>query len=70
MLKINSVTLVAVSSIDGIDVAHFSADIQSTGRTNISKNISDRQMYLKNKETVEADYDDFETRVEEYIKGV
>lgn len=70
MLKINQIDIRATLSIDDKDVMYLSADIQSMGSTTISQTIADRMMYLDNKEICEKGYEEFETKVTEYIREV
>lgn len=70
MLKINQIDMRATISIDDKDVAYLSASVQDMGAITISQTISDRIAYLDNKEICENAYNEFETKVEEYIKEI
>ena len=49
-------------------VAYFNAQIQSDGKYNINQSVQNVELYKSNKETVKADYDEFETLVETFTE--
>jgi hypothetical protein len=66
MLKVNkNITVSGTSEINGVQVAYLSATISTDGKAseNISKNISNQDLYNKNKAEVRADMADFEQEV-------
>ena len=56
--------------VDGVKktLAYFNAQIQSDGKYNINQSIQNVDAYKSNKETVKADYDEFETLVETFTE--
>lgn len=70
MLKINQIDVRATLSADSKDVMYLSASIQDVGCITISQTIADRMEYLNNRENCEKGYEEFETKVTEYIREV
>ena len=58
----------AQSAIDGQTVVYFGATIKEDKTFNITKNISNAELYFANEEECEADYAEFEAKVRELAK--
>lgn len=56
----------ATSTVDNQIAVYFNANIQSNGDMNITQSIRNKELYITNKETVEADFKEFE----EYTLGL
>ena len=70
MLKISSLNLNGSSRIDNSDVVWFSASVsEDSSNYSITKNVANREVYKQNKVQCEADYEEFEAKVEEYINA-
>ena len=66
MLKINkTINLSATSEIEGQIAVYMNASISTDGNTNanINKNVTNKELYDANKETVREDMKQFETEV-------
>lgn len=66
MLKTNkNITLTGTSEINGVQVVHMQATINTDGTSNgsVVKNIINQDLYNKNKVEVRADMDSFEEEV-------
>ena len=66
-ISINGTSTVEVNGVK-TPVAYFNAQIQSDGKYNINQSIQNVDAYKANKETVKADYDEFETLVETFTE--
>lgn len=60
-----NITLTGTSEINGVQVAYMSATISTNGSNNenINKNITNQDLYIKNKADVRADMAAFEDEV-------
>ncbi len=66
MLNINkTINLTGSSTVDGQVVVYMNASISTDGTTNanINKNVTNKELYDANKETVREDMKQFETEV-------
>ncbi|QLY81937.1 hypothetical protein [Clostridium intestinale] len=73
MLKTSkSITVTGQSFINGVQVAHMQATINTDGTSNgsITKNIINQELYNKNKADVRVDMDTFEEEVYEIEDGL
>lgn len=73
MLKTSkSITVTGQSFINGIQVAYMQATINTDGTSNgsITKNITNQELYNKNKAEVRVDMDAFEEEVYEIEDGL
>ena len=66
-ISINGTSTVEVNGVK-TPVAYFNAQIQSDGKYNINQSVQNVELYKSNKETVKADYDDFEAYVETFTE--
>ena len=66
-ISINGTSSVEVNGVK-TPVAYFNAQIQSDGKYNINQSVQNVELYKSNKETVKADYDEFETLVETFTE--
>ena len=68
--KTISINGTSTVEVDGVKtpVAYFNAQIQSDGKYNINQSVQNVELYKSNKETVKADYDEFETLVETFTE--
>ena len=66
-ISINGTSSVEVNGVK-TPVAYFNAQIQSDGKYNINQSVQNVELYKSNKETVKADYDEFETYVETFTE--
>ena len=66
-ISINGTSTVDVNGVK-TPVAYFNAQIQSDGKYNINQSVQNVELYKSNKETVKADYDEFETLVETFTE--
>ena len=66
-ISINGTSTVDVNGAK-TPVAYFNAQIQSDGKYNINQSVQNVELYKSNKETVKADYDEFETLVETFTE--
>ena len=66
-ISINGTSTVEVNSVK-TPVAYFNAQIQSDGKYNINQSVQNVELYKSNKETVKADYDEFEAYVETFTE--
>lgn len=66
-ISINGTSTVEVNGVK-TPVAYFNAQIQSDGKYNINQSVQNVELYKSNKETVKADYDEFETLVETFTE--
>lgn len=66
-ISINGTSSVDVNGVK-TPVAYFNAQIQSDGKYNINQSVQNVELYKSNKETVKADYDEFETLVETFTE--
>lgn len=69
MLNISNYSINANSDIDGMTVAYFSANY-SDSNFSYSMSVNDRKAYDNNKATVDADYEQFKMKADEYAQGV
>lgn len=62
MLNMNSISVSGTSRIEGKDVVFFSASFSAgkAGNYSSTKNITDKETYMKNQEQCEADYMEFD----------
>ena len=66
-ISINGTSTVEVNGVK-TPVAYFNAQIQADGKYNINQSVQNVELYKSNKETVKADYDEFETLVETFTE--
>ena len=66
-ISINGTSTVDVNGVK-TPVTYFNAQIQSDGKYNINQSVQNVELYKSNKETVKADYDEFETLVETFTE--
>ena len=66
-ISINGTSTVEVNGVK-TPVAYFNAQIQSDGKYNINQSVQNVELYKSNKDTVKADYDEFETLVETFTE--
>ena len=66
-ISINGTSTVEVNGVK-TPVVYFNAQIQSDGKYNINQSVQNVELYKSNKETVKADYDEFETLVETFTE--
>ena len=66
-ISINGTSTVEVNGVK-TPVAYFNAQIQSDGKYNINQSVQNVELYKSNKETVKADYDEFEAYVETFTE--
>ena len=66
-ISINGTSTVEVNGVNTA-VAYFNAQIQSDGKYNINQSVQNVELYKSNKDTVKADYDEFETLVETFTE--
>ncbi|MBK1809427.1 hypothetical protein JHL18_02035 [Clostridium sp. YIM B02505] len=73
MLKVNkNITLSGISEVNGVQVVYMSAVISTDGANNenVSKSISNQDLYIKNKAEVRADMVAFEQEVYKVQDGL
>ena len=66
-ISINGTSSVEVNGVK-TPVAYFNAQIQSDGKYNINQSVQNVDVYKTNKDTVKADYDEFEAYVETFTE--
>ena len=66
-ISINGTSTVEVNGVK-TPVAYFNAQIQSDGKYNINQSVQNVELYKSNKDTVKADYEEFETYVETFTE--
>ena len=66
-ISINGTSTVDVNGVK-TPVTYFNAQIQSDGKYNINQSVQNVELYKSNKETVKADYDEFETLVDTFTE--
>ena len=66
-ISINGTSTVEVNGVK-TPVAYFNAQIQSDGKYNINQSVQNVELHKSNKDTVKADYDEFETLVETFTE--
>ena len=66
-ISINGTSTVDVNGVK-TPVVYFNAQIQSDGKYNINQSVQNVELYKSNKETVKADYDEFEAYVETFTE--
>ena len=66
-ISINGTSTVDVNGVK-TPVTYFNAQIQSDGKYNINQSVQNVELYKSNKDTVKADYDEFETLVETFTE--
>ena len=66
-ISINGTSTVEVNGVK-TPVVYFNAQIQSDGKYNINQSVQNVELYMSNKDTVKADYDDFEAYVETFTE--
>lgn len=66
-ISINGTSTVDVNGVK-TPVTYFNAQIQSDGKYNINQSVQNVELYKSNKETVKADYDEFEALVETFTE--
>ena len=67
IISINGTSTVDVNGVK-TPVTYFNAQIQSDGKYNINQSVQNVELYKSNKDTVKADYDDFEAYVETFTE--
>lgn len=65
-----SVTCDAISQINDKNVVLMTANIPQRGGISISKSISDREVYFLHQEECDADYEEFNKKVEDIAKNL
>ena len=66
-ISINGTSTVEVNGVN-TPVAYFNAQIQSDGKYNINQSVQNVELYKSNKDTVKADYEEFEAYVETFTE--
>ena len=68
--KTISINGTSTVEVDGVKtpVAYLNAQIQSDGKYNINQSVQNVDVYKANKDTVKADYDEFEAYVETFTE--
>ena len=66
-ISINGTSTVEVNGVK-TPVVYFNAQIQSDGKYNINQSVQNVELYKSNKETVKADYEEFEAYVEAFTE--
>ena len=66
-ISINGTSSVEVNGVK-TPVAYFNAQIQSDGKYNINQSVQNVELHKSNKDTVKADYDEFEAYVETFTE--
>ena len=66
-ISINGTSTVEVNGVK-TPVVYFNAQIQSDGKYNINQSVQNVELYKSNKDTVKADYDEFEAYVEAFTE--
>ena len=66
-ISINGTSTVEVNGVK-TPVVYFNAQIQSDGKYNINQSVQNVELYKSNKETVKADYEEFEAYVETFTE--
>ena len=66
-ISINGTSTVEVNGVK-TPVTYFNAQIQSDGKYNINQSVQNVELYKSNKDTVKADYEDFEAYVETFTE--
>ena len=66
-IRINGTSSVEVNGVK-TPVTYFNAQIQPDGKYNINQSVQNVELYKSNKDTVKADYDEFEAYVETFIE--
>ena len=66
-ISINGTSTVEVNGVK-TPVVYFNAQIQSDGKYNINQSVQNVELYKSNKDTVKADYDEFEAYVETFTE--
>lgn len=69
MLNMTNYSINGNSDIDGLTVAYFSASY-SDNNSSYNMSVNDRKAYDENKVTVDADYEQFKLKADEYAEGV
>ena len=70
MLKMTNFSVSGSSYIDVIgDVAYFNANYSETN-SGYNMNINDRKAYEDHKADVDADYEQFKSKADEYAQGI
>ena len=66
-ISINGTSTVEVNGVK-THVVYFNAQIQSDGKYNINQSVQNVELYKSNKDTVKADYEEFEAYVETFTE--
>ena len=66
-ISINGTSTVEVNGVK-TPVTYLNAQIQSDCKYNINQSVQNVELYKSNKDTVKADYDDFEAYVETFTE--
>ena len=66
-ISINGTSTVEVNGVK-TPVVYFNAQIQSDGKYNINQSVQNVELYKSNKDTVKADYEEFEAYVETFTE--
>ena len=66
-ININGTSSIEVNGVK-TPVAYFNAQIQSDGKYNINQSVQNVDVYKANKDTVKADYEEFEAYVETFTE--
>ena len=66
-ISINGTSTVEDNGVK-MPVVYFNAKIQADGKYNINQSVQNVELYKSNKETVKADYDEFEILVETFTE--
>ena len=66
-ISINGTSSVEINGVK-TPVAYFNAQIQADGKYNINQSVQNVELYKSNKDTVKADYDEFEAYVETFTE--
>ena len=66
-ISLNGTSTVEVNGVK-TPVVYFNAQIQANGKYNINQSVQNVELYKSNKDTVKADYEEFEAYVETFTE--
>lgn len=70
MLTMTNYNINGTSNLEGIgDIAYFNANY-SSNNSSYNMNISNRKEYEANKQTVDADFEEFKQKADDYAKAI
>ena len=70
MLNLTNYSISGNSNIDGMDVAYFNASYSKNGNFSVNMSVNDKKTYESNKVQVDADFEEFKSKADEYEKTV